>query len=59
MKRVDHVKTYGGGLSIKLPARVVLTGIVSRQIYNSNIPTESRNFTRFTCFLNFTGVYSR
>lgn len=59
VKRIDHVKTYGGGLSIKLPARIVLTGLVNRQIYASNIPSQSRKFTRFTCFLNFTGVYSR
>ena len=59
VKRVDHTKSYGGGLSIKLPARIVLTGLVSRQIYVSNIPADSRDFTRFTAFLNFTGDYSR
>lgn len=57
--RVDHVKYYGGGVSVKLPARIVLTGLVTRQVYDSNIPDQSRNFLRFTAFLNFTGVYSR
>jgi hypothetical protein len=57
--RVDHVKYYGGGLSIRLPARIVLTGLVTRQIYESNIPSDSRNFTRFTAFFNFNGEYSR
>ena len=57
--RVDHVKYYGGGVSIKLPARIVLTGMVTRQIYTSNVPQENRSFTRFTAFFNFTGAYSR
>ena len=59
VSRVDHVKSFGGGLSIKLPARIVLTGLVTRQIYVSNVPIESRDFTRFTAFLNFTGIYAR
>ena len=57
--RVDHAKYYGGGVSIKLPAQIVFTGLVTRQIYNSNVPDQSRNFLRFTAFLNFSGVYSR
>ena len=59
IKRVDHTKSYGGGLSVKLPARIVLTGLVSRQIYVSNVPAGTRNVTRFTAFLNFTGTYAR
>jgi hypothetical protein len=57
--RVDHTKYYGGGLSIKLPARMVLTGLVTKQIVVSNVPDQSRNFLRFTAFLNFSGEYSR
>ncbi len=57
--RVDHVKNYGGGVSIKLPARIVLTGLVTRQVYTSNIPGDSRDYLRFTAFFNFTGTYSR
>jgi hypothetical protein len=57
--RVDHVKYYGGGASVKLPANIVLTAIVQRQVYVSNIPDQNRNFLRFTAFLNFTGEYSR
>ena len=41
------------------PREIVLTGLVTRQIYVSNIPRENRDFTRFTAFLNFTGTYSR
>jgi hypothetical protein len=57
--RVDHVKDYGGGLSIKLPARIVLTGLVIKQVYTSNVPGSSRNYLRFTAFFNFTGTYTR
>lgn len=59
VQRVDHVKYYGGGLSIKLPASIVLTGLFTRQVYTSNVPTENRSFNRFTAFLNFGGEYSR
>lgn len=59
VKRIDHVKYYGGGVSIKLPARIVFTALATRQIYDSNIPSESRSFTRYTAFLNFSGEYTR
>lgn len=56
---VTHTKSYGGGLSIKLPKKIVLSGDVTRQVYVSNLPGENRNFLRFTAFLNFSGEYSR
>lgn len=59
VKRTDHVRVYGGGLSIKLPANAVLTALTSRQIHDSTIPEESTHFTRFTLFVSFSGEYSR
>jgi hypothetical protein len=59
VQRVDHVKYYGGGVSVKLPAHIVFTGLVTRQVYTSTDPSQNRNFNRFTAFLNFNGEYSR
>jgi hypothetical protein len=59
VKRVDHVKIYGGGFSVLLPAKIALTPLITRQVYESNIPGQGRNFLRFTAFLSFTGEYSR
>ena len=59
VKRRDEAVLYGGGLSIRLIRNAVFTGTVSRTVYESNIPGEDRDFTRFTAFLGFGGQYVR
>lgn len=59
VRRRDDARLYGGGLSVKIVRNVVATGSVTRHVYDSNIPTLSRDYTRFTAFLTFNGEYVR
>jgi hypothetical protein len=59
IRRRDDARLYGGGLSVKVIRNVVATGSVTRHVYDSNIPSLSRDYTRFTAFLSFNGEYVR
>ena len=59
VKRRDQSKIYGGGLSILIARPAVVTGIITRNQYDSNIPGESRSITRFTVTMSFAGELSR
>jgi hypothetical protein len=59
IRRRDDARQWGGGVSIKVIRNVVVTGAVTRHVYDSNIPSLSRDYTRFTTFLSFNGEYVR
>jgi hypothetical protein len=59
IRRRDDARQWGGGLSVKVIRNVVVTGAVTRHVYESNIPSLSRDYTRFTTFLTFNGEYVR
>jgi hypothetical protein len=59
LKRRDDATIYGGGVSVKGIRNVVLSGTVTHAEYVSNIPSQSRHYTRFTAFLTFNGEYAR
>jgi len=59
IRRRDDARLYGGALSMKVVRNVVATGAVTRHVYDSNIPSLSRDYTRFTAFLSFNGEYVR
>ena len=54
-KRFDHVTEYGGGISVLLTRKLVLSAIASRVNYTSNIPGLDRTITRFTTGLSLKG----
>ena len=58
-KRFDHVTEYGGGISVLLTRKLVLSAIASRVKYTSNIPGLDRTITRFTTGLSFEGEFFR
>ncbi len=59
VKRRDESEQYGGGFSVLLWRPLVLSGRVNRTVVDSNIPGESRAYTRYTAMLSFTGVFQR
>lgn len=52
IKREDQATIYGGGLSLLVFRSGVLSAIVTRNVYTSNIPGEGRSYTRFTATLS-------
>ncbi|MGH9364905.1 MAG: hypothetical protein ACRD1B_06525 [Thermoanaerobaculia bacterium] len=48
VNRLDQATTVGGGLSVLLARNAVLTALVSRTSYSSNIPGLGRSVLRFT-----------
>src|SRR5262249_37849737 len=42
-QRLDHVTEYGGGISILISKKLVISAIASRVEYRSNIPGQDRN----------------
>jgi hypothetical protein len=59
IQRRDQARTYGGGASIIVARPLVLTGLVTRDEYHSNIPGESRTVTRYRINASFNGQFSR
>lgn len=59
VKRRDDAEQYGGGFSILLWRPLVLSGLVNRTVYDSNIPGQSRAYTRYTAMFSFSGVFER
>jgi hypothetical protein len=60
IRRRDDATIYGGGVSVKGFFRnAVVSGTVTHADYVSNIPSQNRNYTRFTAFLTFNGEYAR
>jgi hypothetical protein len=58
-KRSDKVSIVAGGFSAILYKSVVLTGLATRQKYDSPVPSLSRTVDRFTTSLSFAGQFSR
>ncbi|MDQ2980466.1 MAG: hypothetical protein M3R62_14750 [Acidobacteriota bacterium] len=58
-KRTDKVSIVAGGFSALLYKGVVLTGLATRQKYDSVVPSLSRTVDRFTTSLSFEGQLSR
>lgn len=59
VKRRDQSSLYGGSLSVLLVRQLVLSSGVTRSVYDSNIPGDSRAYTRFTATLSFSGELQR
>ena len=59
LKRRDEAQQYGGGFSIIVYRPIVLTGRVTHTSYDSNIPTDSRDYTRYTVMISFSGTFQR
>jgi hypothetical protein len=59
VERRDEAEQYGGGFSVILWRPLVLTGRVVRTIYDSNIPENNRDYTRYTVMISFSGVFER
>ncbi|HEY2798052.1 MAG TPA: outer membrane beta-barrel protein [Thermoanaerobaculia bacterium] len=57
--RRDQITLFGGGASMIVVRPVVLTALVTRTEYNSNIAGQDRTITRFTINLAFTGELVR
>lgn len=57
--RRDQARIYGGGASVILVRPLVLTGLVTRNEYDSNFAVNSRTVTRFTVNVSFTGEFVR
>ncbi len=57
--RKETVLTYGGGLSIHLVGNAVLSGVVTRNVYSSNIPSNNRSYDTFIANLSFNGEFQR
>ncbi|MDQ2978268.1 MAG: hypothetical protein M3R62_03545 [Acidobacteriota bacterium] len=58
-KRKDKVSIVAGGFSALVYKKIVLTGLASRQKYDSPVPSLSRTVDRFTTSLSFEGQLSR
>ena len=58
-QRLDHVTDYGGGISVLISKKIVISAIASRVNYTSNIPGLDRTVTRFTTGLSFEGEFFR
>jgi hypothetical protein len=59
LKRRDQARIFGGGLSILTLRPLVVTGLVTRSEFKSNIPEENRTVTRFTVGMSLSGELSR
>jgi hypothetical protein len=57
--RRDQVTLFGGGASVIVVRPVVLTALVTRTEYSSNVPGPGRAITRFTVNLSFGGELVR
>jgi hypothetical protein len=57
--RRDYANQYGGGFSVLLWRPLVLTARALRTKYTSNIPTDLRDYTRYTVMLSFGGTFER
>jgi hypothetical protein len=53
VKRRDDARIYGGGLVITLSSYAELSGLVTRNVYTSNVPGAARNYTQFLASLSF------
>jgi hypothetical protein len=53
VKRRDDATIYGGGLVITLSPNAELSGLVTRNVYTSNIVGEGRSYTQFFAALSF------
>jgi hypothetical protein len=59
VKRRDDSTQYGGGVSFLIWRELVLSGLATRSVYDSNIPGDSRSYTRYTATLSFSGMLQR
>jgi hypothetical protein len=59
VKRRDEAEQYGGGFSVILWRPIVLTGRAEHTSYDSNIPGDSRSYTRYTAMISFSGTFQR
>ena len=57
--RRDTATTYGGGLTVSLFRNGVLTALVSRTRYESNVPQFNRSVFRFTTGFSLEGEIPR
>jgi len=58
-KRVDHVTEFGGGISVLLTRKLVISAIASRKEYRSNVPGFDRTVNMFFTGLSFEGEFFR
>jgi hypothetical protein len=59
VRRRDEATQYGGGFSVITWRPVVVTGRVLRSEYDSNIPENTRAYTRYTVMISLTGTFER
>jgi hypothetical protein len=59
VRRVDEIVRFGGGASIKVYKRMVLTAIVTQRDNNSTIPENNYTVLQFGTFLSFSGEFMR
>jgi hypothetical protein len=59
VRRRDQARIFGGGLSIRAFQPLVVTGLVTRNEFDSNIATENRQVTRFTVAMSLSGEFAR
>ena len=59
VKRIDDVLRYGGGASIKVYKRLVLTALVTQKNNKSTVPTNTYDLLQFSTFLNLSGDFMR
>jgi hypothetical protein len=57
--RLDDIVRYGGGASVKVYKRLVLTATVMQREQTSTIPENTYNLLQFATFLSFSGEFMR
>jgi hypothetical protein len=58
-KRIDDILRYGGGASIRVYKRLVLTALVTQRDNKSTIPANTYSYLQLSTFLNFSGEFMR
>src|SRR5262249_55284164 len=52
IQRSDDVRSYGGGLAMRLYRNVTLTAVASQTKYDSNVPGNNRSIFRITTLIS-------
>jgi hypothetical protein len=59
VKRIDDILRYGGGASVKVYKRMVLTAIVTQRDNKSTLPENNYSILQFSTFLSLSGEFMR
>ncbi len=59
VQRRDESEQYGGGFSVLMWRPLVLSGRVTQSNFDSNVAGASRDYTRYTAMLSFSGTFQR